>query len=103
MVITWGMVNVHIRGYHSIDIINWLISSTESTSKKITGVEVFTSFLRPSDFLHQINYSNYSKIFPDFNKINKYSEKDFLNRTKKFGEIDAFSSMTFMSGKDVQT
>lgn len=90
-------------GYHSIDIINWLVSSTESMSKKITGVEVSTSFLRPSDFLHQINYSDYSKIFPDFNKINKYSEKDFINRTKKFGEIDAFSNITFMSGKNVQT
>lgn len=90
-------------GYHSMDIINWLISSTESVSKKITGVEVFTSFLRPSDFLHQINYSDYDKIFPDFNKINKYSEKDFLNRTRKFGEIDAFSNITFMSGKNIQT
>lgn len=90
-------------GYHSMDIINWLISSTENVSKKITGVEVFTSFLRPSDFLHQINYSDYNKIFSDFNEINKYSEKDFLNRTKKFGEIDAFSNITFMSGKDVQT
>jgi predicted dehydrogenase len=90
-------------GYHSMDIINWLVSSTESISKKITGVEVSTSFLKPSDFLHQINYSDYSKIFPDFNKINKYSEKDFLNRTKKFGEIDAFSNITFMSGKNVQT
>lgn len=89
-------------GYHSMDIINWLISSTESISKKITGVEVFTSFLRPSDFLHQINYSDYGKIFSDFNKINKYSDKDFLSRTKKFGEIDAFSNITFMSGKNVQ-
>ncbi len=90
-------------GYHSMDIINWLISSTESVSKNITGVEVFTSFLRPSDFLHQINYSDYGKIFPDFNKINKYSDKDFLNRTRNFGEIDAFSNITFMSGRNVQT
>lgn len=90
-------------GYHSIDMISWLLSSVNKNSKKITGAEVFTSFLRPSDFLHQINYLDYDKIFPDFYKFNKYSEKDFLLKTRKFGEIDSFSSITFTSGKDVQT
>lgn len=90
-------------GYHSTDIMSWLLSSTESASKKITAAEVFTSFLRPADFLHQINYSDYGKIFTNFNEINKYSEKDFLKKIKKFGEIDAFSNITFMSGKNIQT
>lgn len=90
-------------GYHSIDMINWLISSTEKSLKTITSAEVFTSFIKPSDFLHQVNYSDYNNIFPEFYKINKYSEKEFQSKTKKFGEIDAFSNITFKSGKNIQT
>jgi hypothetical protein len=90
-------------GYHSIDIINWLISSTESPLKKITDVDVFTSFLRPKDFVHQINYSDYEKLFPGFLKTSKYSYDDFVNKTKKFGEIDAFSNFTFKSFGKIQT
>ena len=90
-------------GYHSIDMVTWLLSSAEGNLKKVTGAEVSTSFLRPSDFLHQINYSDYNKIFPSFNKVNKYSCKEFLSKTGKFGEIDAFSNITFMSGKNIQT
>ncbi len=88
-------------GYHSMDMINWLISAADKNTKKITGIEVFSSFLKPSDFLHQINFSDYKKIFPDFSK--KYSKEYFLEKTKHYGEIDAFSNINFMSGRNIQT
>lgn len=90
-------------GYHSTDMMSWLISSTENKNKKITGVEITSSFLSPSDFLHQINYTDYSKIFPDFYESSKYSEKDFFKKVKNFGEIDAFTNLIFKSGKNIQT
>ena len=90
-------------GYHSADMMSWLVSSSENKQKIITGIEVMSSFLRPVDFLHQINYSDYNKIFPDFYKNSKYPEKDCLQKIKNFGEIDAFSSVTFKSGENIQT
>ncbi len=90
-------------GYHSTDIMSWLVSLTENHQKTITEVEIVSSFLRPSDFLHQINYNDYGKIFPDFYKSSKYPQKDCLKRVKNFGEIDAFSNITFKSGKNIQT
>lgn len=90
-------------GYHSIDMVNWLVSATESREKSITKAEVFTSFTKPTDFMYQLNFGDYKNIFPDFNSVNKYSEKEYLHRTKHFGEIDAFSNIVFFSGKNIQT
>lgn len=90
-------------GYHTIDMVTWFLSAAESVQKKITSAEIFTSFLKPSDFLHQLSYADYKNIFVDFEKNVKYSESDFLSKTKSFGEIDAFSNITFRSGKHVQT
>ncbi|MCK5633124.1 Gfo/Idh/MocA family oxidoreductase, partial [bacterium] len=62
-------------GYHSIDIVSWLIRSVESNNKYIDNVDVFTNFVTPVDFIHQLNISDYKKLFKNFDTYNKYTEK----------------------------
>ncbi len=85
-------------GYHSFDMVNWFIDSTSRGDKKIDNADVFTNFLRPCDFLAQLNFRDYRKLFNDFDVFNKYSEDDFNNICKDFGEIDAFSNVVFKRG-----
>ena len=79
-------------GYHFFDLVSWLM---EASDKKPDSLECFSSFTTPNDFIAQFDFSNYRKNFNDFDLYNKYSEKDFLRTTKKFGEIDSFNNFVF--------
>lgn len=82
-------------GYHSIDIVPWLLHTTETKEKYIDNVDIFTNFLTPVDFINQLNTKDYQKLFKNYNLYNKYSERQFKNKCKNFGEIDAFNSFAF--------
>jgi len=82
-------------GYHSLDMINWFMDATLKKDKKIDNADVFSNFLRPKDFLAQINFDDYRKLFDNFDNFNKCSEEDFLRAVENFGEIDAFNSFVF--------
>lgn len=88
-------------GYHSIDIVPWLIRSIESDEKYIDNVDIFANFVTPIDLIHQLNFSDYQKLFKNFDIYNKYTEKQFIKKCICFGEIDAFSSLSFKQGKHV--
>lgn len=90
-------------GYHFFDIVTWLIEAGESKKKSINNVDIFTNFLRPNDFLHQINLKDYQSIFPDFRTQNKYSGKKLQYLFKDYAEIDAFSSFAFKHKNNIQT
>ena len=60
-------------GYHTIDIIPWLIEAGETEEKHFDNVDIFTNFLRPLDFLKQFNLDDYRKLFKDFDQYNKYT------------------------------
>jgi len=90
-------------GYHSFDIIPWLLEAAENPKKRINNVDIFSNFLRPNDFISQINLDDYQKIFPDFPKFSRYNEKTFRELTYNYGEIDAFNSFAFKHGKDTIT
>lgn len=87
-------------GYHSIDMIPWFLSLTENDDKKIDNVDVFTNVVRPNDFYTQLNTKDYTNLFPDYEKHNKYSSDKLKLICKNFGEIDAFSSFAFKSGNN---
>lgn len=87
-------------GYHSIDIAPWLLEATESDDKKINNVDVYSNFLYPNDFLKQLSLDDYKRLFPDFDKWNKYSQKELIKKYTKYGEIDAFLSFTFKHDKE---
>jgi len=82
-------------GYHTIDIISWLLKETNKGDKKIDSVDVFSSFMRPNDFISQLNLSDYRKLFNNFDEYNHYKEDEFVRLAKDFGEIDAFCNLTF--------
>lgn len=90
-------------GYHFIDILNFLFDGTKKIGKKIDSVEVFSNFLRPTDFISQIELEDYSSFFSDFNKYNNYGKKELSYKMKNFGEIDAFINMSFKSGVNIIT
>jgi predicted dehydrogenase len=90
-------------GYHFFDIVTWLLEAGESREKSIDNVDIFTNFLRPDDFLYQINVQDYKKIFPGFEKYNKYSQKQLNRLFKKYAEIDAFSSFAFKNEDKILT
>jgi predicted dehydrogenase len=90
-------------GYHFFDIISWLMEAAESSEKKPDSVEISSSHLSPSDFISQLNYKDYLRLFPNFDDYNKYSEKDFKKITKNYGEIDSFNQLTFKKRKRVVT
>lgn len=90
-------------GYHFFDIVTWLIETAESDEKSIDNVDIFTNFLRPYDFLYQINLKDYQNIFPDFKTQNKYPKKELRNLFKNYAEIDAFSSFAFKHDDKIQT
>ena len=90
-------------GYHALDIVPWLIDGAEAPDKKINNVDIFTNFIRPKDFISELNLKDYKKIFPNFTKYNIYKEKEFRNITKNYGEIDAFNSFAFKHNEDTIT
>lgn len=90
-------------GYHFFDVATWLLEAGENQEKSIDNVDIITNFLRPSDFLHQINLKDYQKIFPDFKKNNKFSKKKLCKLFENYAEIDAFSSFVFKHKDKIQT
>lgn len=90
-----GFGKVSHSGYHFIDIMNFLTDFVRK-DKKANNVEINSKFLRPLDFISQINLKDYEKIFGTrFARTNKYNLEDLDKKMKKFGEIDAFITMTF--------
>lgn len=87
-------------GYHFFDIVSWFM---EGSDKKPDEMEVISSFLTPNDFINQYTFGDYRKNFKDFDKYNKYSEKEFVKRAKNFGEIDSFNNFTFKKNGKVMT
>ena len=86
-------------GYHSLDIVSWLVGITSKGEKKIDNVDVYSSFVRPVDFLSQLPLDDYRKFFPDFNTYNKYEDEEFCKLAKNYGEIDSFSTLAFKKGE----
>lgn len=98
-----GYGKVSHSGYHSLDIVPWLLEAGEMEGKKIDNVDIFSNFLRPLDFLKQIKLDDYRRIFPRFDEYNKYSLSQIEAKVLTYGEIDAFNSFAFKSGKQIIT
>ncbi len=90
-------------GYHSIDIVPWLIRSVENDEKYFDNVDVCSNFVNPIDFINQLKINDYRKLFKNFDKHNKYSEKYFIKKCKNFGEIDAFNLLSFKQANKIMT
>jgi hypothetical protein len=86
-------------GYHFFDMASWLMNGA---SKNPDEMEVVSSCLTPIDFISQYTFDDYRKHFKNFDKHNKYTEKEFNKKAKCFGEIDSFNNFTFKrNGKTI--
>lgn len=85
-------------GYHSIDIVPWLIRGAENDEKYSDNVDIFSNFSTPIDFINQFNTKDYQKLFSDYDNYNKYSDEEFIKKAENFGEIDAFNLLSFKQG-----
>ncbi len=89
-------------GYHSLDIAIWLAESSIVQNKKWDNFQLYAQFVRPSDFLSQINKEDYFKLFPDLDK-NILSDEIIKNTSKVKGEIDAFTNISLKKGDAIIT
>jgi len=91
-------------GYHSIDIMDWLVKSSILNNKqKIEKIEVVSNFMYPNDFVNQLPYDSYRKLFNSKEPI-KYTEEEYKELTKDYGEMDAQIQVAFKNkNNDVTT
>jgi predicted dehydrogenase len=87
-------------GYHTLDIVTWLTLSQAQGEKHVNNADVYATFVRPKDLHAQLNFADYRKLFPDFDQYNPLSEAEYLKKVESFGEIDAFSTITFKHDDD---
>jgi len=92
---TNGVGKCSHSGYHEFDIMHWFTEVAES--KKYDKVECYSSFMRPQDYIGQMNVNDYKKIFQniDFGDKFDFTDNHFLRKTKDFGEIDAHLTFSF--------
>jgi len=95
-----GYGKVSHSGYHSLDIINYMMDVADIG---IDNVDIFTNFVKPNDFLAQLSLDEYEQMFPTFRKYNKYSTTELRKLMEDFGELDAFNSFSFKKQCDVIT
>lgn len=98
-----GYGKVSHSGYHSIDIMPWLMEAAEDSQKEIDEVDIYTNFVRPRDFMSQLPLDRYKEMFANFDKYNKYTEEELNEKMIGFGEIDAFNSFAFKHDEKVIT
>ncbi|MES2931165.1 MAG: Gfo/Idh/MocA family oxidoreductase [Patescibacteria group bacterium] len=82
-------------GYHSLDILSWLIETTTPDSKRPDAIDVFSNFMRPQSFYKQLTRNDYQKIFPDYSSVSVRSDRKLQTKFTGMGEIDALLSLTF--------
>lgn len=91
-------------GYHYFDIIPYMISAGIGNDKSYDAIDVFSTFVRPSDFLAQFNIADHSSILgSEFSTYHKQDSEFFANEMSAYGEVDLNSSISFKKGKDIIT
>jgi len=89
--------------FHTIDIATWFIKNTSRWNKKIINADIISFATFPNDLISQFNYNDYENLFSWFIKNSKYSENEFLEKSKNFWDVDVSSIIKFKNKKWVQT
>jgi predicted dehydrogenase len=84
-------------GYHIFDILCYFLTNQGLESNPVHTMEVFANAIRPKDFLEQIPFKVYNKVFSLFKEKNTYDQKKIHSRTKTHGELDLFANIAFKS------
>ena len=91
-------------GYHSIDIMDWLVrASILNDNQKIRNIEVVSNFMYPKDFINQLPYENYIKMFNSTVPV-KYPKDIYTKLVKNYGEMDAQIGISYKNkNNDITT
>ena len=83
-------------GYHFFDVMYWYTQIAKN--KKHNKIECYANFIRPNDWITQLNVEDYKKIFGNSYSNGKFNltNEEFIEKTKGFGEIDAHVNISLM-------
>lgn len=99
----YGYGKLMHSGYHFVDLFSWLAQANEQLPRvKPDTVRLYTSRFTPNDLFNQLDETALNKIYknPAISEFYKgYDRKNYEN----FGELDAFTSLQLMQGKNVIT
>jgi hypothetical protein len=91
-----GYGKVSHSGYHIIDSAYRFLKAGSVPDKAPDTLEVFSSFVQPDGFLHQLREEDYLRIFgEEYASVRRYEERELHAVFPRFGEIDAKALMTF--------
>lgn len=90
-------------GYHLFDVVPFLIDAADKKDSELNNVDVVSTFIRPSDLVSQLNYHDYQNLFQEFDSNSKYSLDEYINKTKNYGEIDAYLSISLKHSDFIRT
>jgi len=86
-------------GYHIFDAVYQFYKVSKLTGKVADNMEIFSSFVQPKGFLHQMNQDDYSRYFgKDYENVKKSSDKELNEKFEDYGEIDLSSIITLKKG-----
>lgn len=87
-----GYGKVSHSGYHIIDTAYQFYKISNLTNKVADEMEIYSSFLQPRGFLHQINEMDYERYFGlDYKTVKTKTESELYSTFKDYGEIDMAS------------
>jgi hypothetical protein len=99
----YGYGKLFHSGYHFIDIVCWLLQANKyAEGKQADSLELYTTDMRPHDFMHVINDKNYEHLFENskLTDLFKRHKKDPIDVT---GEIDLHTLMRFTQNEKLVT
>lgn len=95
-----GYGKVSHSGYHFFDLVYKLYHVPSLVEKLADEVEVFSSFVLPTGYLHQLNESDFIKMFGQkYSELNKTSHAELHQNYHSYGEIDASISLKMLKNK----
>lgn len=94
-----GYGKISHSGYHFLDLVYQFYKTSFQTGKTTDAVEVFTSFVQPAGLLHQMNKSDYVRLFGDEYDVMAHPLKKERNKLfGAYGEVDASAIIRLMKG-----
>ncbi|PTL82128.1 Gfo/Idh/MocA family oxidoreductase [Vitiosangium sp. GDMCC 1.1324] len=93
-----GYGKVSHSGYHFLDLAWWLYQAVaRATGKRPDHAEVFSSFMSPAGYLHQLDARDHERLFgPEYPRTQPYDETELRARLRDFGELDAFTTIRLL-------
>lgn len=95
-----GYGKVAHSGYHIFDMVWQLYEAGLVDKKRPDHLEIFSSSLSPAGLSIDLNEKDYQKYFGHTYESTGYSEKEYRNTVKNYGEMDSFSTIRLLKNTE---